>query len=82
MGIIDHAIDTASASQNERMIADAIARSGVPAGEVMVQTKVWYTHLGYNRTMLSVRDSLAQLGARAARNATVLIHWPRCRRDL
>ena len=75
-------IDTAAASRNERAISLAVERAGVPDGAVSIQTKVWYTHLGYNRTMLSVRDSLAQLGARAARNATVLIHWPRCRRDI
>ena len=75
-------IDTAAASRNERAIALAVERAGVPEGAVSIQTKVWYTHLGYNRTMLSVRDSLEQLGARAARNVTALIHWPRCRRDI
>ena len=54
-------IDTAAASRNERAIALAVERAGVPEGAVSIQTKVWYTHLGYNRTMLSVRDSLEQL---------------------
>jgi hypothetical protein len=49
-------IDTASASRNEHLIARAL---DVPGGtEVQVLTKVWYTHLGYERTLLSVNDSI------------------------
>ena len=76
-------VDTAAASRNERAIADALAPLAVAApGSVVVQTKVWYTHLGYARTRLSVEDSLAALSPDAARNVTVLLHWPRCRDDI
>merc|ERR1712216_810990 len=47
---------------------------------------LWYTHLGYGRTMLSVRDSIAALetGSKLERpiRVTVLPHWPRCRKDI
>jgi len=59
---------------------------------VTVITKVWYTHLGYNRTVASVEESLRELadgeedtsGAPLLPNRTkviVLIHWPRCPED-
>ena len=93
-------IDTAHASNNERILADAISdfdRSGGGGGSlrsggrgddsndddpIHVVTKVWYTHLGYERTKLSVMESLRelQLPAGSARRILVhlLLHWPRC----
>jgi len=57
-------------SENERVV-------------VHVVTKVWYTHLGYERTKLSVKHSFEQL--REAFNHPmvdlrlhVMLHWPRC----
>eukprot|EP00928_Gymnodinium_smaydae_P018872 TRINITY_DN17193_c0_g1_i1.p1 TRINITY_DN17193_c0_g1~~TRINITY_DN17193_c0_g1_i1.p1 ORF type:complete len:433 (-),score=34.47 TRINITY_DN17193_c0_g1_i1:176-1429(-) len=77
-------IDTASASRNEKLIAASISDANTSAGEssedIHVITKVWYTHLGYGRTKLSVQDSLAALGQRV--RVTVLLHWPRCRRGI
>ena len=86
-------IDTAGASRNERLVAGAVASAaaglaahGDGGGLAMtLQTKVWYTHLGSGRTALAVRESLTEIaaglgGAHAA--ATVLLHWPRCRRDI
>lgn len=48
-----------------------------------VITKVWYTHLGYERTKVSVQESLQALEP-ALRSDKVdlkvhlLLHWPRC----
>lgn len=67
-------IDTAAASHNEHLIRKALDRSTTK--NIHILTKVWYTHLGYERTRLSVLDSLAQLGQNSI--ACVLIHWPRC----
>lgn len=66
-------IDTAAASRNEHLI---FTRSNTT-----VVTKVWYTHLGYERTRLSVMDSLGALGKDGSK-VICLIHWPRCRRDV
>ena len=49
-------IDTAMASNNERLVVDALPTGG--AGVVGVQTKVWYTNLGYERTVRAVLQSL------------------------
>lgn len=51
---------------------------------VHVITKVWYTYLGYERTKISVAESLEQLVSSSdgeqLKNIRVhvLIHWPRC----
>ena len=91
-------IDTAHASNNERILAEAVqsfdtnemvvrsnTRGGRPTTEelepVHVVTKVWYTYLGYERTKISVQESLKALGyAQDKRQIYVhmLLHWPRC----
>ena len=51
--------------------------------EVHVVSKVWYTHLGYNRTLLAVKSSLESL-QEATNHPNVdlkihmMLHWPRC----
>jgi len=76
-------VDTAMASRNEALIAQALAGSGLgSANDVHVQTKVWYTHLGYARTQLAVRNSLANFATSPGPPPTVLLHWPRCRNDV
>jgi len=63
-----------------------------------IVTKVWYTHLGYERTTRAVMDTLdnltahVQLTDRATGdeqdegqidiNLHILLHWPRCRHDI
>lgn len=83
-------IDTSSVSKNEHLVAqgivdgaDHLAKAGVESVEVHVITKVWYTHLGYDRTMLAVKDSLEALKPAldhpsVSLKVHVLIHWPRC----
>ena len=44
---------------------------------LQVVTKVRYTHLGYERTILAVEDMLN--GLNGCCDVTMLIHWPRCR---
>jgi diketogulonate reductase-like aldo/keto reductase len=78
-------IDTAHASQNEEMIRDAIMKLNGGKGEIHVVTKVWYTHLGYNRTRLSVKESAKALKSTnpdVEIKMHVLLHWPRCRDDI
>ena len=85
-------IDTAHASRNEELVAKGITAgvqrfkdSTKTEGRVQVHvvTKVWYTHLGYQRTKLSVDESLAALESaimdeNVDLKVHVLIHWPRC----
>mmetsp|Transcript_15429 Transcript_15429/g.22773 ORF Transcript_15429/g.22773 Transcript_15429/m.22773 type:complete len:436 (-) Transcript_15429:185-1492(-) len=79
-------IDTAHASRNEGLIFDGILQglSSFTSDtdlKIHVITKVWYTHLGYERTQISVRESLQHLDSPNIR-VHILIHWPRCRDDI
>jgi len=83
-------IDTSHVSQNEFLVAQGIVH-GVERGkpsknekiEVHVTTKVWYTHLGYERTLLAAKESLHNF-KEAIDHPNVdlklhfLLHWPRC----
>ena len=86
-------VDTAHASNNEKILADATAEfdrdnegghSNTRGGKaedlepLHVVTKVWYTHLGYGRTKISVQDSLAHLSTSRQVYVHMLLHWPRC----
>ena len=73
-------VDTASASQNERQLGEVLATLGAAGAETQVLSKVWYTHLGFGRTRLSVADSLAALQRPVLDVA--LLHWPACRDDV
>jgi hypothetical protein len=81
-------IDTAHASKNEHLVAEGIVK-GVEKldkqkkTEVHVVTKVWYTLLGYERTKLSIQDSLESLRVALDHDKVnlklhVLLHWPGC----
>lgn len=78
-------IDTAHASHNEKLIFDGVRQglssSDTKGANIHVITKVWYTHLGYERTKLSVRESLEQLNSPDI-SVHIMIHWPRCRDDI
>ena len=87
--------DTAHVSDNEKMLATGIAQglerldangaSNDEKVEIHIITKVWYTHLGYQRTTLSVKESYATLKEafgdshqRVDLKMHILLQWPRC----
>lgn len=79
-------IDTAHVSQNEDLVAKGILQGAENANhplQVHVVTKVWYTHLGHERTKLSLEDSLRAFqpvidSDKVDLHLHVLLHWPRC----
>ncbi len=79
-------IDTARASRNEEYIVESIShylpQTKIEKDDVInIVTKVWYTHLGYERTKISVHESLKELSTFTGPNPIhvhVLLHWPRC----
>ncbi|KAL7501092.1 hypothetical protein ACHAWT_010843 [Skeletonema menzelii] len=90
-------IDTAHNSHNEHILGKAVAsfdeaRHAKTRGgggndkppPIHVVTKVWYTHLGYERTKISVQESLDQLVSKNTRQVYVhmLLHWPRCNDEI
>jgi diketogulonate reductase-like aldo/keto reductase len=77
-------VDTAHASKNEHLVRDAIKSGSLLISKdeiVHVVTKIWYTHLGYERTMIAVKESMRNLDNPNIR-VTILIHWPYCRDDI
>lgn len=88
-------IDTAQASDNDSFIIEGIlareARLGRDHREqpraYHIISKVWYTHLGYNRTRYAVQRMQTSYQPLLQNNSiqvflTVLLHWPRCYEDI
>jgi diketogulonate reductase-like aldo/keto reductase len=87
-------IDTSHASHNEALVAEGLVAGVETLTEnrkdekdkkiqIHVITKVWYTHLGYERTKLAVEESLAEFKVAIDSDMIdfklhVLLHWPRC----
>jgi diketogulonate reductase-like aldo/keto reductase len=55
-------IDTAAAYGNEREVGEAVHSSGVPRGEVFLETKIWISDYGYDETLHGFEKSAAKLG--------------------
>ena len=85
-------------SHNEQILGQAVAsfdaasraqtRGGGGSSDkpppLHVVTKVWYSHLGYERTKISVQESLDQLASKNTRQVYVhmLLHWARCNDEI
>jgi len=67
-------IDTAQIYGNEAEVGQALAASGVARGEVFVTTKIWTEHLGGDKLIPSLKESLHKLRLDAL--DLTLIHWP------
>ncbi|QDP95019.1 aldo/keto reductase [Microlunatus elymi] len=55
-------IDTAAAYGNERQVGEAIAASGLERSDVFVETKIWISDYGYDRTLHGFEKSARKLG--------------------
>lgn len=67
-------IDTAAFYHNEVAVGQAIRTSGLPREEIFLQTKVWKTELGYDKTAQAIQDSLHRLNCGYI--DVMMIHWP------
>lgn len=67
-------IDTAAAYANERGVGDAIRRSGVPRGDIFIETKVWISDYGYDETLHAFDKSAGKLGVEQI--DLLLLHQP------
>eukprot|EP00933_Yihiella_yeosuensis_P056583 TRINITY_DN5586_c0_g1_i1.p1 TRINITY_DN5586_c0_g1~~TRINITY_DN5586_c0_g1_i1.p1 ORF type:complete len:439 (+),score=95.40 TRINITY_DN5586_c0_g1_i1:93-1409(+) len=70
-------IDTAQVYENEKGVGDALRRSGLGRGDVFIETKVWRSSHGYDRTMKACHQSLKKLGVDYI--DLYVIHWPGCK---
>lgn len=68
-------IDTAAFYKNEAEIGRAIKKTGIDRSELIIASKVWRTMLGYDNTMKSFNQSLADLQTDYI--DVFLVHWPR-----
>src|SRR4051794_26122878 len=55
-------VDTAAAYGNEREVGEAIAASGLDRSEVFVETKIWISDYGYDKTLHGFEKSARKLG--------------------
>jgi diketogulonate reductase-like aldo/keto reductase len=55
-------IDTAAAYRNERQVGEALAASDVDRADVFVETKIWISDYGYDKTLHGFEKSAAKLG--------------------
>lgn len=80
--ILDQAIrlgyrlfDTASFYENERLVGEAIQRSGKARNEFFITSKIWKTQMGGENTRKALAETLNQLQMESL--DLYLIHWPR-----
>lgn len=71
-------VDTAQAYHNEEGVGAAIAKSGIPRGELFIVTKIWISNYGYEKAKASINESLRRL--RTDYIDLMLLHQPFCDR--
>ena len=67
-------LDTAVGYGNEAEVGEAVRRSGIPASQVVVTTKIRGRGLGYDQARRSIAESRETLGVEQI--GLHLIHWP------
>lgn len=72
-------LDTAVGYGNEAEVGEAVRRSGIPASQVVVTTKIRGRGLGYDEARRSIAESRKALGVEQI--GLHLIHWPIPRLD-
>ena len=55
-------IDTAAAYGNERQVGEAVHSSGLERSEVFLETKIWISDYGYDKTLHGFEKSARKLG--------------------
>jgi diketogulonate reductase-like aldo/keto reductase len=55
-------IDTAAAYGNERQVGEAVRSSGLDRSEVFLETKIWMSDYGYDKTLHGFEKSARKLG--------------------
>lgn len=71
-------VDTAQAYHNEEGVGAAVAKSGIPRGELFLVSKIWISNYGYEKAKTSIDESLHKLGTDYL--DLRLLHQPFCDR--
>jgi diketogulonate reductase-like aldo/keto reductase len=67
-------IDTAASYSNERQVGAGLRQSGIPRGDVFLETKIWISDYGADATLHAFEKSAAKLGV--DRLDLLLLHQP------
>jgi len=67
-------IDTAAAYGNEREVGEGIRRSGVDRGDIFIETKVWVSDYGYDKTQHAFEKAIGKLGVETL--DLLILHQP------
>jgi diketogulonate reductase-like aldo/keto reductase len=67
-------VDTAASYGNERQVGEAVASSGLDRSEVFVETKIWISDYGYDKTLHGFEKSARKLGVDQI--DLVILHQP------
>lgn len=67
-------IDTAAAYNNEREVGEGIRRSGVDRAEVFIETKVWVSDYGHDKTLHAFDKAVGKLGVESL--DLLILHQP------
>jgi len=67
-------IDTAAAYRNEREVGEGIRRSGLDRADVFIETKVWVSDYGYDKTLHAFEKSTGKLGVETL--DLLILHQP------
>lgn len=67
-------IDAAAAYRNEREVGDGIRRSGLAREDVFVETKVWVSDYGYEKTLRAFEKATGKLGVETL--DLLILHQP------
>jgi len=70
-------IDTAQIYDNEVDVGQAMQKCGVPRENLFVETKVWRSSHGYDRTLKAFGQSMRRLAVDYV--DLYIIHWPGCK---
>lgn len=55
-------IDTAAAYRNERQVGEGLRRSGIPREDVFLETKVWVSDYGFDKTLHAFEKATGKIG--------------------
>lgn len=72
-------IDTAAAYGNEKQVGEGLRASGVPREDVFLETKVWVSDYGYDKTLHAFEKSSAKLGVDVI--DLLILHQPAAGRE-
>jgi 2,5-diketo-D-gluconate reductase A len=72
-------IDTAAIYGNEEGVGSAIARSGIPRGDLFITTKLWNDRHEGDQPRTAIGESLDKLGLEQV--DLYLVHWPTPAKD-